>query len=283
MLETERYAEAAELLRFLLQCEVQDSRHYGEWEALLQWLQEAFPASNAGGDAMHPEMAGEFEESGESDFARKYAEMKFTEDRGYAARLLETVTEKPLSEHTFLALEQLAFIPSREIDTVLLNWLEQKEQHPMLQFRVLQTLRKRGTEGSVHLIRAHERVVVDIESVPLAPEEFPPAVQDVLERVGREAQVHDPALFYFAQEFWYQFIMGVYGTFEYRSIISEEEVSLDIWAAALHQTVTDSLQGGNAKADEELRATYGITDSMRLRFEQAHRAMKQFAAEGAVF
>ncbi|GGA36360.1 hypothetical protein [Paenibacillus physcomitrellae] len=282
MLETERYAEAADLLRFLLQCQVQDDRHYEEWEALLKWLQEAFPAAAAGTGQGVPVM-DVTEDAEESDFARKHAEMKFAEDRGYALKLLQTVTEKPLSEHTFLALEQLSFIQSPEIDEALVKWLEREERHPMLQFRVLQTLRRRETGGVVRIWRGGELSTIEIDAVPLTPEDFPPAVQDVLDRVGREAQVHDPAMFYFAQEFWYQFIMGVYGTADYASVVREEEASLDIWAAALHQTVTESLQGGDGKAVEELRAAYGITDSMRLRFEQAHRAMKQFASTGAIF
>ncbi|WP_238996733.1 hypothetical protein [Paenibacillus pinistramenti] len=280
MLETECYAKAAELLRFLLRCEVQDDRHYEEWGALLKWLEEAFPASaGAGKDKPGAE---EEEPEHEADFARKHAEAKFAENKDYAAKLLQTVTEKPLSEHTFLALEQLAFIQSPEIDDALLEWLERGERHPMLQFRALQTLRKREAGGTVHLIRARGRVTIDIDSVPLTLEDFPPAVGDVLERVGREAQVHDPAMFYFAQEFWYQFIMGIYGTAEYASITREDDASLDIWAAALHQTVTETLQGGSGGPDEDLRAAYGITGSLRLRFEQAHRAMKQFAAESAV-
>nr|WP_223068234.1 hypothetical protein [Paenibacillus caui] len=276
MLETERYADAAELLRFLLKCEVQDPRHYDEWGALLNWLNEAFPASS-----QPPEKPREVQAEEEEGFARRRAEMKFAEDKGYAERLLQTVTEKPLSEHTFLALEQLSFIQAPEIDETLRKWLESGSHHPVLEFRVLQTLRKRGGSGSVELPRAEEHIGIDIESVPLGQEDFPAAVQNVLDRVAQEAQVHNPALFYFAQEFWYQFIMGVYGTSDYRSILSEVDASLDVWAAALHKTVTESLQGN--RADEEIRTAYGITDSLRLRFEQAYRSMKQFAARGAMF
>lgn len=284
MLETERYAEAAELLRFLLRCEVQDSRQYDEWEALLGWLQEAFPAVLSGegvrkGNDYNDQPHAEEEEL--DDFARRRAEAKFAEDRGYAIRLLQTVTEKPLSEHTFLALEQLTFIQSAEIDDVLQRWLESAPHHPILEFRVLQTLRKRGNSGNVRLTRGLEQALIDIESVPLTPEDFPDAVISVVERVAQEAQVHNPALFYFAQEFWFQFIMSTYGTKDYRSILSEEDTTLDIWAAALHQTVSESLQGDGE--DEEIRVAYGITDSLRLPFEQAHRAMKQFALGGAIF
>lgn len=280
MLETDRYAEAAELLQFLLRCEVQDARQYEEWQALLNWLKEAFPNS------LQPEGRGQQavpggDEEDETDFARSRALAKFAEDSGYALRLLDTVTEKPLSEHTFLALEQLVFLDSPEIDKRLTQWLEQTTHHPILEFRVLQTLRKRGALGQVVLKRNMEQIRIDIETIPLTPEDFPPAVLGVVERVAQESQVHNPALFYFAQEFWFQFIMGAYGTADYESILSEEDASLDIWAAALHQTVSESLQGDDDT--EEIRDSYGITDSMRLRYEQAHRAMRSFATGGAIF
>lgn len=282
MLETERYAEAAGLLQFLLSCEVQDTRQYEEWEALLNWIQEAFPVSASDpGVVVRTEMPLSDEEDEETDFARKRAQAKFAEDKGYALRLLQTVTEKPLSEHTFLALEQLAFIQSPDIDITLHKWLEENAHHPILEFRVLQTLRKRGNIGIVLLKREHEVLAIDVEAIPLAPEDFPAAVINVVERVAQEAQVHNPALFYFAQEFWFQFIMSAYGTSDYRSMLSEEDASLDIWAAALHRTVAESLQGDDE--DEEIRVAYGITDSLRLRFEQAHRVMQHFAVNGAIF
>lgn len=277
MLETERYREAANLLEFLLQCQGQDPRHYEEWEALLVWLNDAFPESqeriSEGGGKAYAE-----QEPSEENFARSHARSKFAEDQGYARRLLNTVITKPLSEHTFLALEQLSYLDAPEIDEELLNWLAKKEHHPLLQYRVLQTLKRRGVQGTVDLFRGQEFVSLEIESVPLQPDDFPPSVQNVLERVGQEAQVHDPTLFYFAQELWYPFVMAVYGTMDYQSIVSEEDATLDIWAAALHQTVAESFT--ERKSDEDIRSSYGITDSLRLRFEQAYRSMKQFVAIG---
>jgi hypothetical protein len=52
----------------------------------------------------------------------------------------------------------------------------------------------------------------------------------------------------------------------------------DIWAAALHQTVSESLSGN--KDEEETRAIYGITDALRFRFEQVYRSMRLFVAAG---
>lgn len=274
MLETERYSEASELLQFLLQCQGQDPRLYEEWQALLDWLTDAFPmlqGSESGGY--------EDDEEGEESMARQHVEAKLAEDVNYADKLLHTVMEKPMSEHTFLALEQLSYLDKPEVDEALIGWLQSTELHPLLQYRVLQTLRRRGTQGLIRFFRSGEHVEIEIETVPIRPEEFPQPVQTVLERVGDQTQVHDPTLFYFAQELWTQFVMAIYGTMDYKSLLVEEEAMIDIWAAALHQTVADSLPGGIG--DEELRSLYGITDSLRLRYEQAYRSMRQFVAAGA--
>lgn len=146
--------------------------------------------------------------------------------------------------------------------------------HPLLQFRTLQTLRRRGMQGTVNLIRGHETAIVEIESVPLQTEDFPPQVSQVLERVAEQAEVHEPTLYYFAQELWGQFVMSIYGSEEYRKILDGEDALLDIWAGALHQFVSESLNG--TRQEEETRGMYGITDGMRFQFEGAYRALKGF-------
>lgn len=271
MLETERYREAVELLQFLLQCQGQDPRQYDEWQALLDWLNSAFPT-------FEKEDASEEDSYAEEEMARQHAEAKLAEDHLYAEKLLYAVTEKPLSEQTFLALEQLVYLDKAEVDEVLIRWIEHTELHPLLQYRVLQTLQRRGTQGTLTLKRGTELVEIEIEAVPLKPEQFPAPIQAVLERVGSETQVHDPTLFYFAQELWSQFIMAIYATKNYRLILSEEDAVIDIWAAALHLMVSESIPSG--KSDEDIRTLYGITGDLRLKFEQACRSMRQFVAAG---
>lgn len=273
MLETERYGEAAELLRFLLQCQGQDERLYDEWRALLNWLAEAFPnLENSTGEHAAPQ------EEDEEDMARRHLEAKLAEDAHYADKLLHTVINKPLSEQTLLALDQLAYIDKPEIDEALIDWLGQQQLHPLLQFRVLQTLRRRGTQGLVTLFRSGERVEIEVEFVPMNPEDFPQPVHAVLDRVADHTQVQNPTLFYFSQELWSQFIMAMYGTKDYLALLNEEDDYIDIWAAALHKTVSESIP--DDIVEQEIRSTYGITDSLRLRYEQAYRAMRQFVTGG---
>lgn len=273
MLESERYGEAMELLRFLLQCQGQEERNYEEWRSLLEWLETAFPYASQNGDAegaVHPDD----EDLREEDMARYLAKSKMNEDAGYPQKLLQRVMNEPLSEATILALEQLSYLEGDGVDEALTRWLEAKRVHPLLQFRTLQTLRRRGVQGTVKLIRGHETVFVEIESVPLQKEDFPAQVSHVLERVAEQAEVHEPTLYYFAQELWDQFVMSIYGSEEFRKLMEGEDALLDIWAGALHQFVSESLNG--SRQEEETRAMYGITDGMRFQFEGAYRALKGF-------
>lgn len=272
MLETERYGEATELLQFLLQCQGQEERLYDEWRALLNWLTDAFPnLQGASADLSHIE-------EGEEEMARRHLEAKMAEDAQYAEKLLYTVIKKPLSEQTLLALDQLAYLDKPEVDEALINWLEQQQLHPLLQFRALQTLRRRGTPGIVTISRSGERVEMELEFVPLNPEEFPGPIHAVLDRVANHTQVQNPTLFYFSQELWSQFIMAMYGTKDYISLLNEEDDYIDIWAAALHKTVSESIPSD--LSEQEIRSMYSITDSLRLRYEQAYRSIRQFVAGG---
>ncbi|MGX1831685.1 hypothetical protein ACWIE6_25950 [Paenibacillus taichungensis] len=276
MLENERYGEAMDLLRFLLQCQGQEERHYDEWRALLEWLEAAFP--HYGEDVPEIREEREEEEISEEDMARQHARSKLEQDDGYADKLLRTVMEEPLSEQTMLALEQLAYLERPEIDDSLTGWLKDKMLHPLLQFRVLQTLRRRGVQGIIAFTRGEEPVEVEIDTVPLRPEDFPIQIVQILERVADQTEVHEPTLFYFAQELWIQYVMAVYGTRDYMSMLEENDSMTDIWAAALHMTVADSL--GGSHDEEDTRSMYAVTGAMRFRLEQAYRSMKQFVSAG---
>ncbi|WP_411347790.1 hypothetical protein [Paenibacillus sp. WLX2291] len=277
MLETERYREAMELLQFLLQCQGQDERQLEEWESLLGWLQTTFPEATYSQQTM-AQMESEPEEAPDNEqLMRDKVRLKQAEDRQYEEKLLKTAMELPVSERTLLALEQLSYLEQPQIDEQIVDWLQQDGQlHPLIQFRVLQTLRRRGHRGNVHYMHRNERVDVDVETVPLDPTEFPLSFIQILERVSDKAEISAPNLFYFAQELWSQFIMSIFGTQDYLYISRGDDAEIDVWAAALHQTVAETLEGSSD--EEETRTLYGVTDSIRFRYEQAYRALQQFVS-----
>ncbi len=282
MLETERYHEAIELLEFLLQCQGQEERQLEEWQSLLGWLRTTFPEA-AYGDRDHAELYDDPEVDDPSgtqqQMMRDKLRLKLAEDRDYEDKLLQTAMERPVSERTLLALEQLAYLEQPEIDERIVAWLQNDSHiHPLIQFRILQTLRRRGYRGNVHYMHQQEQVNVEVETVPLDPTEFPLPFIQILERVADKAEVNAPNLFYFAQELWSQFMMSIYSTQNYWWVSRGDDAEIDIWAAALHQTVAMTLEG--TADEEEIRGLYGVTDSIRFRYEQAHRALQQFVSSG---
>lgn len=274
MLETERYGEAMETLEFLLGCEGQNDQRRQEWSTLLDWLRVAFPGGAEDAYGNEAVLAGEEPEDRSETLRRRTIE-KQRENAGYQAELLRLAMSEPLTEKGQIALEQLAYLDGSEADAELAKWLENEPLHPLLQFRVLQTLRRRGMTGSVALRRDGALTELEIERTPLTPQEFPPAVDDVLVRVADQTDSGDPSLFYFARELWMQFMMASYGTSDYASLIRGEENELDAWAAALHAQAVEAVQGGGQA--EEIREAYGITGELRFRCERAEKALKTFA------
>lgn len=276
MLETERYAEAVEALRFLLDCQTDDQQAREEWQALMNWLQVMLPEAADGGPRPGEE---DVSEATEQDLLREKVAEKQLAEADYAAKLLRTLYEQQAIDKRLLALDQLAFLDRPDIDDALIAWLEETKQHPILQFKTLQTLRKRGASGALRLPRGGEVVEVDIEETPSGFDQFPAQIQEIIQRVQQISETQHPALAYFAQETWNEFLAFVYGTPSYRQMLRQDPACVDLWACALHLTLLERVFDGGDK--EELMELYGITDSMSFQWEQAYRTMQQFAS--AVF
>lgn len=272
MLESERYGEAIALLRFLLQCGGEDNQIRTEWNALMQWLITAFPEAERGLPESGP-WAEEVENSGETerDLLKQQIQQKLQADSQYIARLLASLTEGDMDDRKLLVLEHLAAAEDDSIDPPLLRMLEHDPLHPLLQFGILQTLRRRGIEGEVFFTRGQERVVVDIEATPLDLESYPPNAVAPAERVNEFAAVREPSLAYFASEMWQQFLKLIYGTSMYRGLCEGDEREADAWAAALHRIVARLLHIEEEEA--EVKTIYGLTGELRISYERALRAI----------
>ncbi|MBN2984879.1 MULTISPECIES: hypothetical protein [Cohnella] len=272
MLETERYGDAKALLEFLLQCGGEAEKHHVEWQALLGWLEAAFPEA---GEGRLPDGLDGFEEA-EDDLRRRLNE-RAEADADYVPRLLRTLIETDDPEQQMLMLGQLSHLDHPDVEPSLLRFLESDERYPSVQFKALQLLRKSGLTGPVRIGRDGEWLTVEVETTPLSYEEFPASVQRVLERVRMAAEVSDPTLSYFAEEMWKECVQVAYGTSAYARMASDDDTSCDLWAAALHQFLIEKLHG--RQNDEDIREQYGITDELRFQYEQSLRWMRQFAGE----
>ncbi|WP_123041322.1 HEAT repeat domain-containing protein [Cohnella candidum] len=277
MLETERYGDAKALLTFLLQCHGDAERHHTEWQALLGWLEAAFPEAVVAGNVVSVFDDEPDDEIAESDWVRKRVEDRSVQDAEYVPRLLKTLKEADDPEQQMLVIGQLLHLIHPDVEPALREWLSEREHHPSVQFRALQALRKQGAAGSVPLWRDGELMALEIGDTPVSFSDFPQPVLTVMDRVRQTAEVSDPTLSYFAEEMWKECVQAAYGTPIYRTMIQDDDGSADVWAAALHQILLEKLHGQTA--DDEIRDQYGITDELRFRYEQALRWLRQYSAE----
>ncbi|WP_245850653.1 hypothetical protein [Paenibacillus herberti] len=265
LLEAEQYSEAKRVLQFLLQCRGEDQRHYEEWGNLLSWLEMAFPDSDGQG-------AGAPDDPSEEDL-RQTALNPSEQDESYVQQVLYIMKNHPMLDQQLLALERAAHLRSPEVDVTIREWLGQEPLHPVVQFKALQCLRRRGDSGTLRLDRLGESTELEIEWTPLDLDDYPEPVRRILGRVESVTETMDPTLPHFARELWKECLQYLYGSSAYTRMLSEEEAVVDSYAAALHQTLLLAVYG---TADEdEIRHTYGITDELRFRYEQASRSMRQ--------
>ncbi|MFF2480580.1 hypothetical protein [Paenibacillus sp. NPDC058071] len=276
LLESEQYGEAKRLLRFLMQCQGEDERHYEEWASLLSWLDMAFP--EAGVTAGRSEYITEADQQEEEDEAllREHALNPFGQDEAYIKQVLYIMEHHPMIDQQILALERAAYIKDPEVDDAIKQWLTAgKDIHPIVQFKALQCLRKRDVTGTIVLERMGETVELEVEATPLSMEQFPPSVTRILERVEDVTEADDPTLPHFARELWKESLQFLYGTTAYAWMLREEDDTIDCFAAALHLTLMLAVYG--TANDDDIRETYLITESLRFRYEQACRLLRQVA------
>jgi hypothetical protein len=264
MLEAEQFSEARDLLQFLLHVQGEDEHHYEEWKNLLSWIEMAFPES---GQAL--DMGKEEDESTIRDRVLNGGE----QDESYIQQVLYIMRNHPMIEQQLLALERAVHLNHPSIDPDIREWLSSAQLHPVVQFKALQCLKRRGTDGTLTLHRFGERVELDIDMTPLALDDFPPAVIRILERVEQITEMSDSTLPHFAREMWKECLQFLYGTSAYGRMLDEGEETVDCWAAALHLNLNLAAYG--SANDDEIRDTYGISEAMRFRYEQACKSLRQ--------
>ncbi|HUC92667.1 MAG TPA: hypothetical protein VMS09_11625 [Paenibacillus sp.] len=273
MLEAEQFGEARRLLRFLLQCKGEDERHYEEWRNLLGWIEMAFPDAD---DAAESRREGDEPDERQLRGRALGAESAENSDEAYVKQVLHIMRHHPLIEQQLLALERAVYLEGPEVDRTILDWLVSPGLHPAVQFRTLQVLRRRGVTGKVALERLGETVELDVERTPLAMDEFPGPVADILARVESMTETNDSTLPHFARELWKECLQFLYGTSDYERMAEGGDDTVDCWAAALHVNLLLAAYG--TADDERIRDTYGIPESLRFRYEQASKAIRRIGA-----
>lgn len=267
LLETEQYAQALKVLQFLIQCQCEDKRLYDEWNALSDWLMTMEYGQTA-------EIIEEEEES-ETELVKKHLNTKIADNVQYVENLLHMLLHQPSLEKQILALEQLAYIDHAKIDETLHRWLADTELHPTVQFRALQILKRRGINKTIQIPKLGQQIEISIQDTPLTIEQFPPVFASMLYRIQQVSEVNNPALFYFAEQTWHEWLAYIYGTQTYHLLLEEETSQADVWAAALHLLLVESMF--NFADERETKTLYGITDEQSFVWNRAVEFMRAFA------
>jgi hypothetical protein len=277
ILEAERYGDAIELLRFLLGCRPVDERTEAEWHSLLGWLQTMFPEHALLGQA--ESVGTENEELTEAEIHRRHLHNKTEADQAYAGKLLAMLDGQSPPDRQWLALEQLAYIEHPGIDEALILWLSGNELHPLIQFKGLQALKRRGATGVIRLPRDGGAIAVELEETPLALDQFPAPVVEIRNTVLRVSQAAEPQLVPFAEQVWNDFLAFIYGTPVYRALAHEEPEATAAWAAALHTALMEEVHGGADRG--AICEMYGITADRMPAYRRGYEALKRFMENSA--
>ncbi|MEI7025206.1 hypothetical protein [Paenibacillus sp. y28] len=278
LLETEQYAKAASVLRFLLGCRSDDPRLHEEWGALLEWLETSMLGTVQQRQVRSAEKDQEEAEDAELSEAvlhRQEIQRQAMADPGYADRLM-TMLRSGSPDKQLLALEQLSYIGEHEIMEELLLWIQQVKLLPVVQFKALQTLRQLGGSGTLRLPKFEGMIEVEIEETPLHEQDYPLMLSKVMERIQSVSESSQPTLAYFALETWKDFLIFIYGTELYYRMSAQTEQETDIWAGAFHLVLQQSVFG--TAEEQELQDMYGVAGSSIL-WEQAVGVMRSFARQ----
>ncbi|GIQ70213.1 hypothetical protein XYCOK13_30370 [Xylanibacillus composti] len=264
LLEKEAYVQAQELLRFLLSCQTEDEADRGEWESLLQWLDDHLESMST--------VEAEDEAVSEAELTSQYLNEKAARDERFVRQLLGALYDDSGLEQKLLALEQLTHLKSPEnLSEIVANWLEAQPQHPLVQFKALQLLKQRGLDREVHIKRGDSVLHCSVQETPLSQEEFPQAVNEVANRVREVCEVMNPSLAYFAEQAWSQFVAAVYGGSMYEQLRNAADEDISVWAAALHQAAVNAMAGDARPV--EVRSYYDVNEQKVFQWEQVYRAI----------
>jgi len=291
MLESERYDDAINLLRFLVCCDSGDKRTEEDWISLLEWLESMRSELNEIGEniqgAAAAEMVSRFDgelemggteetEDTESVLLHKLMQTKLAVNPEYGSQLLRALRPGVAIDKQILALTQLAYIEEPEITNQLIHWVETAKIIPWVQFKALQTLKIRGFKGRVQLNKQGKSTFIEVDQVPLELTQYPGNIVAVLARLQQVVSVSEPSLGTFAEQIWEQFLGFIYGTSAYEHLKkSSKSTDRDVWAAALHCVLVE-LISGNADL-HKIQQLYGISPELKFQQKQVYQTVKRFS------
>jgi hypothetical protein len=161
------------------------------------------------------------------------------------------------------------------ITEALAAWLESNTISPWVQFKALQVLKIRNYQGEIVISKEGAQLKVDINQVPLELEQYPEKIGLVLNMLQQVAEINEPSLSYFAEEIWEQFLAYIYATPAYEQLLHGDEVTIEVWASALHCLIGELMAGTINEVD--IQSLYDIPEQSKLLWKQVFQALRNFA------
>jgi hypothetical protein len=265
-LEMERYADAYALLRYLDQFTV-DEQTAKEWTVLKNWL-----VGTVGAEEGQTFIEDEWTEE---QLLRQNVQNKLEREQNFTAKLMETLVQTSRMEKQLVSLEQLSVIENPAINESIKEWLENRQIHPLVQFKALQVLKTRGLKGTVKMYKGGEIVRCVVQDTPLQFNQFPIAVRRVLNRVIEASENTYASIGFFAEEMWTDYVSHIYATPLFQRLSKENDEHLNVWSSVLHHLVMESL---HLTVDyKEMIAIYGVDPVTDGYWRKAYLQLKNFA------
>ena len=236
-LEQEFYGKAINLLEFAIRCQIDDRHTSNQWMKLLHGLKQQFPNAEK-----QSEMPDEEETFDEQQWLRHHVMHKINRDQQYLDRLMDTF-EHALPAQQLQLLPQLAMSDAPMFMEKMKLMLQERTYHPMVRFRMLQTLCKLGVTGHIQFTQLNEQITLEIANTPLNLQQFPAPLLQIYDRVRVVLESEDLTLMQFAEQTWEDFLSLVYGTSLYGNLLHLQLYGINIWAAALHAFVAQTIYG----------------------------------------
>ncbi len=270
LIETEQYEKVFHLVTWLRSQPHLSHSHITELQALYDWLRHIFEDQPRIDESILEDKLGD-----ERKFLVDAVKAKSHHQPHYVEQLFELLDSGSIQQQV-QALEQLTHTDDSTVNLKLKAWLEQDIPNPFIQFKGLQTLKIRLHQGEIELKRRDQVIGVRIEDTPLDLYQFPSVFLQVLENLKAITDSDYPDFLFFAEQTWHDFLIFHYGTQTYRDLEKMGNMHVNIWAAALHTVLFESLYEDVDVI--HIWETYQINEEQQTTWRETYAYLRKFVS-----
>lgn len=269
-LMSERYEQAAEVLRLLQHASGVDAGKRQQWAEMLTWMEMMFP------ELLFHSGASDSDDQKFSEEELRYQTLsdKISQQNIKPGHLLESLRATDSPDEQLVMLERLSYSADPEAVTGIRGWLTERERNPLLQFKALQALKRLGDEEQLQLNRFGDRMLVCPADTPSEAGEIPPGIVRVFQLVKSVSDSTQPVIGDFSAQMMWDFIAISFGTSLYNEMAQAEEGQMKVWASALHVFLETHVFGGSVP--DQIWEIYDVSSEQMDEWEHVYRQIECF-------